>query len=150
MGIKLDEISDPGLRRRIMDSYQPKKSPVEGKPIVAVCLILPFPPSANRYWRNVKGRMVLSKEARDYRKTIANSCFIQGVRPEHCAKGSISLKMAFYRPQKRGDLDNLEKQPIDALRGILYADDKQIVEIHAKRFDDKERPRLEITVMEVS
>ncbi len=110
-------------------------------------ITLPYPPSANRYWRYVSGVMVLSREAREYRKMVANSCLIQGVRRErHCESGPVSIKLAYFRPRKAGDLDNMLKQPLDALRGILYEDDKQISEIHAKRFDDKDRPRVEIEI----
>jgi len=107
-------------------------------------ITLPFPPSANRYWRNVGGVVMLSKEARVYRKLIASSLLVQGFRKEDSCKGSIWIRLAFYRPRKIGDLDNMLKQPLDAMRGILYQDDGQICEIHAKRFDDKERPRVEV------
>lgn len=49
-----------------------------------------------------------------------------------------------YRPQRRGDLDNTMKAILDSLSGLLYVDDKQVIEIHAKRFDDKKNPRVEI------
>lgn len=54
--------------------------------------------------------------------------------------------MDFYRPAKRGDLDNRIKILLDALEGIAFENDSQIIEIHARRFDDKLNPRVSIVV----
>jgi Holliday junction resolvase RusA-like endonuclease len=54
--------------------------------------------------------------------------------------------MNFYRPQRRGDLDNRIKVLADALQGILYSDDKQVSELHAYLHDDKQNPRVEVEV----
>jgi len=35
---------------------------------------------------------------------------------------------------------------MNAMQTYCYADDKQIVEIHAYRLDDKDRPRVEVVV----
>ena len=34
-------------------------------------LVLPFPPSMNTYWRNFRGRTVLSKAGREYKVAVA-------------------------------------------------------------------------------
>lgn len=110
-------------------------------------LILPPPPSANRYWRKWRGRMVVSDEARTYKEECG--WIAKALRVEPIA-GPVSLRMAVYRPAKRGDLDNAIKVVLDSLNGILYEDDSQIVEIHALRYDDKHKPRVEIEVKEQS
>jgi Holliday junction resolvase RusA-like endonuclease len=38
------------------------------------------------------------------------------------------------RPLTRGDVDNYSKNILDALNGIVYPDDKQIVELSVKKF----------------
>jgi Holliday junction resolvase RusA-like endonuclease len=38
---------------------------------------------------------------------------------------------------------------LDNLQGIAYVNDRQIVEIHARRFDDKANPRVEVIIEEV-
>lgn len=108
---------------------------------------MPFPPSSNRYWRHNRGRTHRSKEANDYRDAVAYICNAAGVEP---LDGDIAISMHFYRPAKRGDLDNRLKQIFDALQGYAYHDDKQVSEIHAVRHDDKENPRVEITLTEVA
>ena len=91
---------------------------------------LPYPPSANRYWRNFRGRMVRSAEARAY---IANVHKLLGhLRP---TKDEVAVEVEVIRPVKRGDLDNRVKIVLDALAGPLYENDAQVVEIHAWRLD---------------
>ena len=51
-----------------------------------------------------------------------------------------------FRPKRIGDLDNRLKASQDALKVICFADDKQIIEIHAFRFDDAKNPRIEIDI----
>ena len=102
---------------------------------------LPYPPSTNRYWRNYRGRMVKSDEARQYQQ-LAWLLAKQAV-PEPLG-GPVALSLRFYRPQRRGDLDNRIKIVLDALQGALFANDSQVTEIHAYQDDDKQRPRVEI------
>jgi Holliday junction resolvase RusA-like endonuclease len=42
------------------------------------------------------------------------------------------------------------KVTLDALCGVLYGDDDQIVELHSFRHDDKNNPRVEVEVRRVS
>ena len=39
---------------------------------LSVNAVLPYPPSVNRYWRSVKGRAILSSEARAYRREVVS------------------------------------------------------------------------------
>ena len=41
---------------------------VDPESVQTITLDLPWPPTANRYWRNVNGRMVLSRAGREYRE----------------------------------------------------------------------------------
>lgn len=108
---------------------------------MTVTLTLPEPPSANRYWRNVKGRMVLSREAKDYKRAVAT--LAGHLTP---TRAVVEVCLDWYRGRRSGDLDNRIKQSLDALKGLAYHDDAQIVEIHARRFDDKANPRLIVTI----
>jgi Holliday junction resolvase RusA-like endonuclease len=52
------------------------------------------------------------------------------------------------KPSVKPDLDNLCKAVLDALNGIAYHDDKQIVELHlSKAYSD--HPRTEIKLEEL-
>jgi crossover junction endodeoxyribonuclease RusA len=92
---------------------------------------LPAPPSANRYWRNVKGRMVKSREGRAYCKMVAHTPWDDGDCPPMF--GAMGVEVRWARRKRMGDLDNRLKVVLDSLRGIAWADDKQIVELHAYR-----------------
>ena len=106
-----------------------------------VNITLPYCPSANTYWRMVKGRMILSAAARAYRLEVAR--ILAGHVP---VSGDIEITVDVYRPIRSGDLDGRLKQLLDALQGHLYHDDKQIVRINAARYDDKTNPRIEVQV----
>lgn len=109
-------------------------------------LTLPFPPSANRYWRHGRGRTFLSQAAKDYRKAITAIGVAQKIKP---LDGPVCLTAHVYRPAKRGDLMNREKILSDSLEGIAYHNDKQIVECHFHQADDKHNPRVEVEVVSV-
>lgn len=106
-------------------------------------ITLPFPPSANRYWRSCRNRVFVSAEAKTYKATVRGLCLAAGLEP---MAGRVVVSMDFYRPAKRGDLDNRIKVGLDSLNGLAWADDSQICEIHARQFDDKKNPRVEITI----
>lgn len=106
-------------------------------------IVLPYPPSANRYWRSVRGRVLVSAEARAYKQRVAWLCLSQRVRPQ---SGALSVSVSVFRPRRIGDLDNTLKVLLDSLRGIAFEDDDQVVELHALRLDDKSNPRAEVTV----
>lgn len=113
-----------------------------GQPLV---LRLPMPPSANRYWRNYRGITVISNEAKAYKAAAAISAREQGAVCHTCP---VAVTVWVYRGRKAGDLDNRLKVVLDALSGIAYGDDQQIVELHAYRFDDAGNARVEVQVTE--
>jgi crossover junction endodeoxyribonuclease RusA len=104
---------------------------------------LPFPPSSNRYWRHNRGIIHRSSEAVKYIRDAGMAARVAGVTP---LVGDVTVMLDFYRPAKRGDLDNSLKVCIDSLRGIAFEDDKQIVRIIAARHEDKVNPRVEVSV----
>lgn len=64
-------------------------------------LTLDVPPSANVYWRHNRGRTHRSREANAYRDYVCLLCATAGIEP---LEGDLSVRVAFYRPAKRGDL----------------------------------------------
>jgi len=112
----------------------------------AQSIVLPLPPSANRYWRTYNGRVVVSEAAKTYKAGVWMVAQHAGMRP---FTGPVAVYVHVYRARKVGDLDNVNKILLDALCGIAYQDDAQIVELHSWRHDDKDNPRVEVEVMEV-
>jgi crossover junction endodeoxyribonuclease RusA len=107
---------------------------------------LPYPISANVYWRNFRGRMVVSKEAEIFKRVAASQAIRAGIT--HAMSGAIEIciqlhpkmtkakgKGAAGQPRAsktRVDLDNALKVTIDSLIGIAYEDDNQIERISAE------------------
>ena len=75
---------------------------------------LPFPPSANRLWRSVRGRVVLDKHYKDWKKAAANAVIItQNIRQQPVL-GIHQLELRLAQG-KRGDADNRIKAVLDFL-----------------------------------
>jgi len=90
-------------------------------------ITLPWPPSVNHYWRTWRGRMLISREGRAYRKDVRALLAGGGFRKPPSG-GRIALCMDAFPPDRRKrDLDNLQKSVLDALEQAgVYADDSQI------------------------
>lgn len=115
--------------------------------MLPIKLTLPPPPSANRYWRIFHNRAVLSEEARAYREIVARAYSERYGDLTPWPVGPVSVTLHWFRARRSGDLDNRIKVLLDALQGLAYLDDKQVVELHAYRHDDKANPHAEVTVV---
>lgn len=89
-----------------------------------IALTLPWPPSVNVYYRNFRGRMVLSAAGRQYREQVANIVATNGQK-QH---GRLALFATLYPPTRRTyDADNRIKALQDALQFAgVFDDDEQI------------------------
>ena len=126
--------------RKVIDAEDRRRRLTEKVQI----FVFDLPPSANVYWRMGKGRIYVSDEAADYKEDVAKMSRQQGLKEP--LEGDVAVMFRFYRARRSGDLDNKLKVLIDALKGIAYADDKQITELHAYRFDDPKNPRVEVEI----
>lgn len=101
---------------------------------------LPEPPSANRWWRNFRGRMVLSPAARKYKANL------EQLRGAFLVEGPVKVSMDWYRGRKSGDLDKRIGIALDAMQGVFFENDSQVVELIARRHDDPANPRIEVEI----
>lgn len=102
----------------------------------------PYPPQLNHLYTVARGRKILSTKGRQYKETVQMICMVKKVKP---LDGDVKVIACFYRPRKSGDLDNVLKALLDSVKGYLWHDDKQVIEIHAYRYDDKDDPRVELS-----
>lgn len=109
-------------------------------------LVLPYPPSLNHLYATYRGNRILSVRGKEFKNEVLALCLQKRLRP---VDGDVMVTFTAYRPKKQGDLDNLIKIIQDSLKGSAWHDDKQVVEIHAYRRDDKLNPRVEIEISEV-
>lgn len=105
---------------------------------------LPLPPSANRYWVVANNRIIVTPEASSYKQQV----FLL-LREYEPLRGDVAVNFTVFRPSRRGDLDNYTKVMFDAMNGVVWLDDSQVVEIHSFRADDRRNPRVEFLVYEV-
>lgn len=104
-------------------------------------LNLPYPPSVNHYWRHYRGRTLISREGRTYRKDVCALLAPAGASGSGPRKppsdGRIALFMDAFPPdRRRRDLDNLQKSVLDALEHAgVYKDDSQIDLLLTRRCD---------------
>lgn len=129
-------------------------------------LVLPYPPSGNRYWRHAiiekHVQVYPSKEAKLYKAGIARAARELGITP---ILGPIEYELLLYphRPQdwekrvkkdpvwwdltvQRLDLDNCRKVLLDALNGICWTDDSKVMKDPGEVMVPDGEARVEITV----
>ena len=102
-----------------------------------VRLNLPYPVSANRYWRIWRNKAVRSAEATAYKSVVRRIAQEAGVMP---SEGSVAVWLRLIpKAYKDGsankmviDLDNALKVTLDSLQGIAYENDKQVRRIAAE------------------
>lgn len=61
-------------------------------------------------------------------------------------EGPVSLVLTFGLAAWRGDLDNYVKAVCDALNGVVYKDDRQVVQLTACKLKRPSKPFVRITV----
>lgn len=134
-----------------------------------ISLTIPYPVSANRYWRSFVPRghkraiVVLSDEAKAFKSEVGWIAKAAGIRAPFDGRVAMTIKLypgmpqdAAKRMRKLGDgwddgvrsidLDNALKVLIDSLKGIAYADDKQVWRIAAERMEPDGQARAVVTV----
>lgn len=96
----------------------------------------------------VNGRKILSARGRENKEALNKEAWLQ-YRGDPL-KGPISVTIRLFWPTRRNhDVDNI-KTALDALSGLLWDDDGQIQELHLYKAYDKEKPRMELSVTELS
>lgn len=136
-----------------------------------IVLTLPYPVSANRYWRSLPiggkkgGRQITvrSKEADAYRESVQWEASRRGIRKPIAGRVRIDVQLFPQRPQdwaRRArlnpltwdddvrciDLDNANKVLLDALKGVAIEDDRWVRELHSHRMEPDGEARVVVTI----
>ena len=102
----------------------------------------PIPKGRPKFYN---GHAVTPEKTRDYEKLVRDGAAI-------CWQGEpttepVRVELLFWRGDKRrADIDNLAKAILDALNGVVWEDDGQIIKLVAHKNYNKDRPRVEIVV----
>lgn len=96
-------------------------------------ITLPWPPSMNSYWRSVGGRVLISKDGREYREHIQALALSLKWPKFHAARVTVEIE-AWMPDRRRRDLDNLLKAVLDSLTHAgVWNDDSQIDDLRIVR-----------------
>lgn len=129
------------------------------------CRVLgyPVPQGRPRAFKTPQGfvRVYDPENSRDWKRTVQSQVIAEWPRGIPPFDGAVSLDLVFFLPRpkslpkkvlhhtKRPDLDNLTKAIQDAVRGIVYRDDAQVVELHVRKVFG-ERPGVEVRLCSFS
>ncbi len=102
--------------------------------------ILPVPTLLNKMYRAGAHGVYLSQSAKEFKD------FCHATLKKEPIEGNVSVTIIFYRQRKSGDVDAPIKLLLDAMQRIAYVNDNQVTELHVYRKDDKDNPRIELTV----
>ncbi len=100
-----------------------------------VPLTLPWPPTANHYYRHVGPRVLISRQGREYRDLVVKLVREHSLPRLH---GWIGVEMDLCPPdRRRRDIDNLLKPILDSLQHAgIFADDFAVDDLHLRRRRD--------------
>ena len=115
---------------------------------------LPWPPSANTYWRRHGHTIHISTKGRQYRKDVLNLVTANHARcdaPIRKMFGNIKIYVFAFPPDnRRRDLDNLCKALFDSLeKAGIYKNDNQICEFSISRCPVAPPGKLVVYIEEV-
>ena len=96
-------------------------------------LNLPFPPSMNTYWRNFRGRTILSPAGREFKAAVAD--YVVEYRVPKLGDSKLRISMVLFpRDKRKIDIDNRIKCVLDALQDAgVFNDDFQVDELSIVR-----------------
>ena len=87
---------------------------------------LPLPPSMNSYWRNFRGRTILSKAGRQFKADVSKAVIAQNVPKLGLQRIKVRIHL-FPKDRRKIDIDNRLKACLDAMQDAgVYDDDEQI------------------------
>lgn len=117
-------------------------------------LVLPEPPSVNRVWRKGRGgKLYLNPKAAAFYTRVEQAVRLAGVRVGRIPFPDpvrVRYELTWFRARKAGDLSNRLKCFEDALNGLVWTDDKQVVSFACARVDGQRPARVEVTIAEAA
>lgn len=106
--------------------------------MTAVFLTVPWPPTVNTYYRNVRGMMKISETGRAYSNQVSVNVRCAQIRGEISRNpllGRLLVRIDLYQKDKRRrDIDNLFKALLDSItKAGVWGDDEQIDRLSINR-----------------
>ena len=112
-------------------------------PVQLVLNIAPI--SVNSLYRSVRGRNILSKQAREFKSEAQKQ--IKLLYTGNVLENRLRVKLIFYFPDnRRRDVDNYTKAILDSLTGLVFRDDSQIYELILRKQTGTCQQKIEIFI----
>lgn len=114
-------------------------------------ITLDYPISTNRIWRSVRGRVVLSSAAQKWKAQCVVVARAAGIKP---IAGPVAVTLELHpkltargaASKTRLDVDAPIKLTLDALQGVAYDNDRQVVHVTARLGPPMPRGGLTVSV----
>jgi len=107
-------------------------------------ITVPGIPVAKQSFRYAKHHGYIDPRVTAWQQEVAATARLAFDKPY---TGWLSVTLVFVMPNKRRvDVDNLSKNVLDALKGIAYADDSQVLRLCASKRFDKDEPGVWVMV----
>ncbi len=112
---------------------------------MTIYFTVPGNPQPKQRARVVNGHSYTPRKTISAETTVALYC-LRALRSPRFS-GALRVELRFYRSDnRRVDTDNLAKLVLDALNGVAWLDDSQIVRLSVEKHVDRENPRTEVEV----
>lgn len=114
---------------------------------------IPIPPGgANRLWRNVNGRVIVNPKAQAWKRDVQFIAYGSQISMHVCPV-AVSIEYAPKQrkketdaPLRRLDVDGVIKPVLDALQGIAYLNDYQVVFVSSRIVDPVKGGKLIVSM----
>ena len=125
---------------------------IVGKQRPRVCKRGTFTPKKTKDYEQLIRNNYMAQDGRFFEKGIPVQVSIIAFKnpPKSTTKKNLKLiEQGLFPWTKKIDIDNILKAVLDALNGIAYADDGQVIKIRASKQYTLQSERVEIEVKEV-
>ncbi len=104
------------------------------------------PLSYYQYLKQNRHRKYITDEGRKYKETLQAE-FKKVMEEMEIIQGEVVMEIdLFFDNKRKNDLDNFCKPILDCMSDVIFLDDRQIIDLHIKKFYDKENPRIVIRI----
>jgi crossover junction endodeoxyribonuclease RusA len=111
-----------------------------------ITIKLPYPPSVNTYWRNFRGKTVLSKSGREFKAAVSECVIAQNVPKFGNKRLEVTLWL-YPRSKVVTDLDNRLKAVLDGLEEAgVYDNDGQIDVLMIQRGEQRKGGGVDVMI----
>jgi Holliday junction resolvase RusA-like endonuclease len=112
----------------------------------AVTFVVEGQPIPKERHRMSNGHAYTPPRTRNWETAVA-WCARIAMGPKKPLAGDLVVTLEFRRKGKlRADLDNISKAVLDSGNGVIWTDDKQVIELHARVRYDSDDPCVTVTV----